>query len=711
MRRAGWTLHPFCWISILIGGQLANAADEAPGVSAKAIVVRVINQAGEPQPDVAISLFGYNDDWRHWQNLERDTRSDGSGMARYEGLSSDSSYLLRCRFGRELVGYRDCVLTGEQQQHHVEVTLQRPLTTLVHVRDEAGKAVEGARIWAIVHSGANGSFSLDWQALDAMQLSDQPSNESGELRLPALPPGTLDLRLIHRDYAPCRIKGVGVGQRAAAQAKLGAGVTISLQLATDSNEPPVDSIVVDLRRNPFEDPSTLIGRLPEMRPDGAELTVAAGKYRFLRLQHPDYVVTPTYSERYGSTVADTREPFEVRSGKDTFKFHLKRKVKVRGRVINGQTGEPLAGMYVEGELPAGTVQGAFARFANEWTGIGWGETNKEGEYEVDVAAGRARVSFQGRGLVATPEYHEIEVAPDGSTRVPEFVVRPMAKVRGVVRDQHGEPVPNAVVRFRGSILTYAVEPVLADEQGRFELAPPWIPEDLQTHERLPAQSVVAFHPTEELYGQREIHLDDADSLNDIALQLERQDFDSVIERFAADLSPWQRGIVPADREAELAAISLRGKPAPELDGAHWLNTPKATMSLADFHGKYVLLNFWTTWCSPCHADMPSLRILDQLYRDKGVVVIGVHDNSMPLESIEADVAKERLAYPIVVDHPDGRILTRYKAHGVAGYPSYMLVGPDGTVLTDDDTVPGPSLRSFKIEIIRQLLLDAGSEPR
>jgi thiol-disulfide isomerase/thioredoxin len=206
----------------------------------------------------------------------------------------------------------------------------------------------------------------------------------------------------------------------------------------------------------------------------------------------------------------------------------------------------------------------------------------------------------------------------------------------------------------------------------------------------------------------EVRLDEVESLNNVVLQLEPQDFDSLIARFPSDLSPWQRGIMPADREAELAAISLRGKPAPELDGAHWLNTPKPAMSLADFRGKYVLLQFWTTWCGPCHADMPSLKILDTLYRDQ-VVVIGVHDNSMPLAAIEADVAKEQLAYPIVVDHPDGRILARYKAHGLSGYPSYILVGPDGTVLQDDDTVAGPSLRSFKIEIIRQLLLDSNWE--
>jgi thiol-disulfide isomerase/thioredoxin len=280
----------------------------------------------------------------------------------------------------------------------------------------------------------------------------------------------------------------------------------------------------------------------------------------------------------------------------------------------------------------------------------------------------------------------------------------MPKVRGVVRDEDGNPVADAVVRFRGSMLTYAVAPVVTDENGHFELSPPWVPDNWQTHERLPIQFLVAFHPTKRLYAATEVRLDDPESLDNVEIQLEPQDLDSVITRFENDLTPWQRGVMDDERKDELAAISLHCKVAPDLDGVHWMNTDKPNMSLADFRGKYVLLQFWTTWCGPCHADMPSLRVLDRLYRDKGLVIIGIHDNSMPLAAIEADVAKEELRYPIVVDHPDGRIMARYQEHGVSGFPSYLLIGPDGTVIYDDETIPAPSLRSFKIEIIRELLL-------
>jgi hypothetical protein len=96
--------------------------------------------------------------------------------------------------------------------------------------------------------------------------------------------------------------------------------------------------------------------------------------------------------------------------------------------------------------------------------------------------------------------------------------------------------------------------------------------------------------------------------------------------------------------------------------------------------------------------------LHDLYKDHGVVVIGVHNNSETAETVREHVEKEGLTFPILVDHPDGRTVARYEAHGVSGYPSYILIGPDGNVLLDDETIPHPSLRTYKLEIVRNYLI-------
>jgi hypothetical protein len=61
-------------------------------------------------------------------------------------------------------------------------------------------------------------------------------------------------------------------------------------------------------------------------------------------------------------------------------------------------------------------------------------------------------------------------------------------------------------------------------------------------------------------------------------------------------------------------------------------------------------------------------------------------------------------FPIVVDHADGRILNAYRELGVQGFPSYILIGPDGNILENDRATDGPLLRLFKLELLRKYVL-------
>ena len=259
------------------------------------------------------------------------------------------------------------------------------------------------------------------------------------------------------------------------------------------------------------------------------------------------------------------------------------------------------GESIQGSLHVERNSGSMRRFADEWSHIGWGDTDKNGDYELSLAAGRAQVKFQGQGLVAIPDHFDLDVAANGSTMVPEFKVRPMPKVRGIVLDENGKPKAKAIVRFRSSILIFALQPVATDENGRFELAPPFIPEDFQTHEKLVKQKILAFDPYHLMSAQAEIGLDYPNKMGDVVLTLKPQTTELLSSEVFDDLPEWARGVVPEEERARLARISLAGKPAPELDGTEWLNTAGKPMSLSNFKGKYVLLQFWTTWCGPCHA--------------------------------------------------------------------------------------------------------------
>src|SRR5437868_6663211 len=101
------------------------------------------------------------------------------------------------------------------------------------------------------------------------------------------------------------------------------------------------------------------------------------------------------------------------------------------------------------------------------------------------------------------------------------------------------------------------------------------------------------------------------------------------------------------------------------------------MMLADFRGKFVLLDFWFTACGPYHDDFPTVKLISEFFKDD-VVVIGVHNNSASPAAVRAHVGRIGLPFPIVVDHSDGRVVTQYQARGmVDGFPSYVLIDPDG----------------------------------
>ena len=144
-----------------------------------------------------------------------------------------------------------------------------------------------------------------------------------------------------------------------------------------------------------------------------------------------------------------------------------------------------------------------------------------------------------------------------------------------------------------------------------------------------------------------------------------------------------------------------GQIVPELDGAAWLNT--GARSLKEFRGRYVLLDFWFIGCGPCHADLPNVKLVHERFAKQGVTVIGVHDRSSSPEIVQEFCRKHSIDYPTVVDHKDGRILEAYRSLGVNSFPTYILIDPDGKVLVNDRTTMGPSLRSFKVELIRQIV--------
>lgn len=106
---------------------------------------------------------------------------------------------------------------------------------------------------------------------------------------------------------------------------------------------------------------------------------------------------------------------------------------------------------------------------------------------------------------------------------------------------------------------------------------------------------------------------------------------------------------------------LIGKPAQEWTVTHWLNSPPLT--LQSLRGKVVLVRWWTApGCPYCAASAPALNEFHELYREKGLVVIGFyhHKSPQPLNPEEVPrLAKQfGFEFPVAID-PEWRTLRRW----------------------------------------------------
>lgn len=70
------------------------------------------------------------------------------------------------------------------------------------------------------------------------------------------------------------------------------------------------------------------------------------------------------------------------------------------------------------------------------------------------------------------------------------------------------------------------------------------------------------------------------------------------------------------------------------------------LSLSDYKGKWVLVNFWATWCPPCLAEIPELNALAASHRD--LVVIGIAMDYANAKLVDDFVKKHRIGYSVVL---------------------------------------------------------------
>lgn len=99
------------------------------------------------------------------------------------------------------------------------------------------------------------------------------------------------------------------------------------------------------------------------------------------------------------------------------------------------------------------------------------------------------------------------------------------------------------------------------------------------------------------------------------------------------------------------------------------------VSLSDFQGQPVIVNFWATWCAPCRIEMPELQAAFEKYRDDGLVILAL-DQDEPEDTVRSFFYDEMgLTFTPLLD-VGGDVAERYR---VFNFPSTFFIDPDGVI--------------------------------
>lgn len=136
--------------------------------------------------------------------------------------------------------------------------------------------------------------------------------------------------------------------------------------------------------------------------------------------------------------------------------------------------------------------------------------------------------------------------------------------------------------------------------------------------------------------------------------------------------------------------------------SEWLNSPP--LSAADLRGKVVLVDFWTYSCINWLRQVPYVRAWAAAYKDRGLVVIGVHSPEFPFEThvdnVRRAVRAMGITYPVVIDN-DHAI---WRAFENQAWPALFFVDVQGRIR---HRYYGEGAYDQSEEILRQLLIEAG----
>ena len=146
--------------------------------------------------------------------------------------------------------------------------------------------------------------------------------------------------------------------------------------------------------------------------------------------------------------------------------------------------------------------------------------------------------------------------------------------------------------------------------------------------------------------------------------------------------PCPSGELAADQAAPFAVAAAQNA-APNFAGiSNWFNS--APLNMTDLRGKVVLVDFWTYGCVNCVNTLPHVTELYAKYRDRGLVVVGVHTPEFPFErsasNVQAALKRHGITYPVAQDNNS----QTWNAYRNQYWPAQYIVDQSGKIVFQHD---------------------------